>query len=205
MDRAALNELHYLTAIENLQSIAARGILSHDGAAALRPVDLSDSAMQDRRRAKEVAYAGVQRPRKLHTYANLFLHGRNSMLKALCARYGHVAVAVVRVSVDVLDAPGAVITDQNAASSYARFYESPAGLAYLSEELVFARGWGDPDRDQIDYWRRKSQRSAEVLVPDVVPPEFLLGVLTSCEATSEACATLQLPRKPTIDADLFFQ
>ena len=131
MDRSLLVELHYLTSISNLPSICERGVLSHDLAAKLPHVDLSNQRIQDMRKGKTVAYAGQRRQRKLHSYANLFLHGRNSMLKELCYRCGHETVAVVRISVNVLDLPDVVIADQNAASKYARFGSSPQGLAYL--------------------------------------------------------------------------
>ena len=205
MDRSLLVELHYLTSISNLASICERGVVSHDLAAKLPHVDLSNQRIQDMRKGKTVAYAGQRRQRKLHSYANLFLHGRNSMLKELCYRCGHETVAVVRISVDVLDLPDVVIADQNAASKYARFYSSPQGLAYLDEDEVFAREWGDPTVDQIDYWRRKSHRSAELLVPDQVNPSHVSGAYVSCEDSRAQCLVAELPLSITTDADLFFR
>lgn len=205
MDRAAISELHYLASLNNVASILRLGILSHRLVRDELHTDISDPTMQNLRQNKPVAYAGQDRPRLLHSYANLFVHGRNSMLKAVCHRYGHPAIAVLQVSTDVLDLPGVVIADQNAASSYARFYSSPDGLRQLSEDYVLARSWGDPEVDRIDYWRRKSQRSAEVLVPDRVDPGCIQGVYVSCQEASDGCATLGLPIAPTIDADLFFQ
>jgi hypothetical protein len=205
VDRALLAELHYLTSIENLASICEHGILSHDLAAKLPHVDLSNPHMQDLRKDKVVAYAGQARPRKLHSYANLFLHGRNSMLKDLCFGHGHRTVAVLSVSTEVLDLPGVVIADQNAASKYARFYASPGGLHHLFDQYVFAREWGDPTVDEIDYWRRKSRRSAEVLVPERVDPAYLQGVYVSCDASCERCEALGLPFDFAVDIDLFFQ
>lgn len=205
MDRSCLAELHYLTSIQNLASICERGVLSHDLAAKLRHVDLSNQQIQDGRKNKEVAYAGQRRRRKLHSYANLFLHGRNSMLKALCHTYGHNEIAVVRVGVEVLDLADVVIADQNAASQYARFYASPTGLQHLSETYVFAREWGDPGVDQIDYWRRKSRRSAEVLVPDRVPALYVQGAYVSCAPSCRRCEALALPVAIAIDADFFFR
>jgi hypothetical protein len=205
MDRSLLVELHYLTSISNLASICERDVLSHDLAAKLPHVDLSNQRIQDMRKGKTVAYAGQRRQRKLHSYANLFLHGRNSMLKELCYRCGPATVAVVRISVDVLDLPDVVIADQNAASKYARFSSSPQGLAYLDEDEVFARDWGDPTVDQIDYWRRKSHRSAELLVPDQVDPSQVLGAYVSCEDSRAQCLVAELPLAITTDADLFFR
>ena len=205
MDRALLAELHYLASIENLASICEHGILSHKLAAKLPHVDVSNPRMQELRKDKDVAYAGQARPRRLHSYANLFLHGRNSMLKDLCYSHGHKTVAVLAVSTEVLDLPGVVIADQNAASKYARFYASPDGLHHLLEAHVLARGWGDPAVDQIDYWRRKSRRSAEVLVPDRVDARYLRTAYVSCSDAGERCRRLALPLRVVIDADLFFQ
>lgn len=205
MDRARLAELHYVTAIENLPSICEHGILSHDSAAALPHVDLSSQRMQERRKNKVVAYAGQERPRKLHSYANLFVHGRNSMLRFLCHAHGHHALAVMAVSTDVLELAGVVMADQNAATNYVRFYSSPSGLLHLREDYVLARHWGDPAIDQIDYWRRKPRRSAEVLVPDRVEPGYLRCTYVSCRSSYERCRRLGVALEVVVDADLFFQ
>lgn len=205
VDRTELADLHYLTHIENLASICEHGILSHDLAAKLPHVDVSNPRMQDLRKDVKVAYAGQERPRKLHSYANLFLDGRNSMLKDLCFTYGHQTLAVVSVSTDVLDLPGVVVSDQNAASKYVHFYAAPGGLDYLSAHYVLAREWGDPMVDQIDYWRRKSRRSAEVLVPERVDPRYLHGAYVSCDDSCTRCEALGLPLTFVVDADLFFQ
>lgn len=204
MDRRALTELHFLTPIDNLVSISQRGILSHDLAAQLPHVDVSNTDVQGTRSGKFVEYDGQTQPRLLHSYANLFLHGRNSMLSALCHRYGHPALAVLRVHSSAFDLPGAVIADQNAASDYASFYASPDGLRWLDEEFVLARHWGDEREDQIDYWRRKSRRSAELLVPDVIAPEMITGGYVSCEPTQKRCNALGLPWNFEVNLDLFF-
>lgn len=198
-------ELHYLTSLSNLASICERGVLSHDLAAKLPHVDLSNQQIQDTRKGKKVAYAGQQRSRRLHSYANVFLHGRNSMLKELCFRCGHARIAVVQIGVDVLELADVVIADQNAASKYVRFYASPQGLRYLDEDYVFARDWGDPTVDEIDYWRRKSRRSAEVLIPDRISTRYVRGAYVSCEDARAQCLAAELPLVVTVDADLFFQ
>jgi hypothetical protein len=205
VDRDALAELHFLTSIENLVSIVEHGILSHERAARLPHVDLSNPAIQDLRKGKAVAYAGQARARKLHSYANLFLHGRNSMLKDLCYSHCHRAVAVLAVGLEVLDLPGVVIADQNAASKYVRFHASPDGLEHLHEGYVLAREWGDQNVDQIDYWRRKSRRSAEVLVPDRIDSRYLRRAYVSCEGSYKRVRALALPLDVSIDPDLFFR
>jgi len=198
-------ELHYLTSIENLRSIHVHGVLSHDLAAKVPHVDVSNQQVQDARRNKRVAFAEHATPRRLHSYANLFLHGRNSMLRELCHRCGHESIAVLRIGAEALDLPDVVIADQNAASKYARFYASPGGLAHLDERYVFARDWGDPAVDEIDYWRRKSRRSAEALIPDRVEPELIRGAYVSCNRSRSACRKLHPPLAIDVFPDLFFR
>lgn len=75
----------------------------------------------------------------------------------------------------MLDLPGVVVSDGNAAADTTRFYEPSEGVAALDDDLVFARSWNHPD-----YWEkqeRKRIRSAEVLVPERLGTEYVVGVL----------------------------
>ena len=205
MDRSRLTELHYLTAPENLASIAERGLLCHRLAQHVPHVDLSSATIQDLRRGKEVAYAGLEKARKLHSYVNLFLHARNSMLKDVCHKHGHASVVVLSVSSAALDLPGAVLADQNAGEQVRPVPLVPgrAGSSRRGRGVSRDRGamrWFD----QIDYWRRKSHRSAELLIPDRVPAELIQGVYTSCTETSEQCESLGVLAPVSTDKDLFF-
>jgi hypothetical protein len=51
----------------------------------------------------------------------------------------------------VLNLPGVVVADGNAASAYTAFYPSPEGLPWVDEELVLAKYW--TDQNQIQEWR----------------------------------------------------
>jgi len=77
-----------------------------------------------------------------------------------------------------------------------------AAQPLLHGERTFAEDWRHPD--QITYWRQKSMKCAEVLVPDRVPPELLTGVYCSCE-TPRAAAQALTSLLCTIDGYLFFQ
>jgi len=195
MRRDELEELHYITRIENLPSISERGILSHSRAAAIPHISVAMPDIQDIRAAK-----GVPRGRPLHEYVNLYFHARNPMLWIRLDQ--HEQLCVIRVSPDVLDIPGTVVTDQNAASKYVRFAMAPDGLAIVDRERTFAEDWRHPD--QITYWRQKSMKCAEVLVPDRVPPELLTGVYCS-GAPSRAAAQAMTNLPCTINGHLFFQ
>jgi hypothetical protein len=80
-------------------------------------------------------------------------------------------LCVLSISPDVLDLANVVVTDGNASGDYVRFAAAPAGLAIVNRELTFAEYWTDPD--VIQYYRKKSAKCAEVLVPDRVDPRYL--------------------------------
>jgi hypothetical protein len=108
-----VSELQCIMPIGNIPSVLATGILSHENAAKLKHHSVAMQAMQDRRDLKTVP-GGL----RLHQYANLYFHARNPMLSVR----RHEDVCVLRVSTAVLQMQGTVITDQNAASKYVRFY-----------------------------------------------------------------------------------
>ena len=111
-------------------------------------------------------------------------------------------LCVLRVSPEILNVPGAVIADQNAASKYVRFL-APDRLQYLNLEYVFARNWKHPG-DQIEEWRHSSAKCAEVLIPQRIPTEFLLGayVLNGAARRQLEGHGFELPIQ--IDSDIFF-
>ena len=114
----------------------------------------------------------------------------------------HADLSVLRVSTDVLDLPGVVVTDGNAASEYTRFAGAPEGLQHVSRELTFAIWWTSPD--PIDKWERTRRKCAEVLVPDRVPSEQIVGAYVSCQASLERFQAIGVPLEAEIDAHLFF-
>jgi len=195
MERGQVVEFHYITSISNVTSILQVGILSNRRAAQLPHASIAAQDVQDRRAQKPVPGG-----RPLHEYANLYFHARNPMMfrrKAL-----HSQICVLQVSTDVLDLEETVVATQNASSDYVAFRPASAGLAMLDYELVFARDWRDPD--QITYFRKKSGRCAELLVPDRVPPELIVGVVCSCEESARTVRAV-CDRPVSVDPDLFFQ
>lgn len=130
-------ELHCIMPIANLASVLAHGILSYEGAARLQHASVAMQPVQDRRDQRRVPQ-GL----RLHQYANLYFHARNPMLYKRLGEAG--SLCVLRVSLDALAIPGAVITDSNAASDYARFLH-PAQWALIDFDDVLAESWTYPD------------------------------------------------------------
>jgi hypothetical protein len=197
MLRTELAELQFITHIDNLASIFEHGILSHNQMAARQHVSVAMQAVQDRRSQKVVPGG-----RPLHDYANLYICARNPMM--FVRRGQHENLCVLSISATVLDIPGTVITDQNAASNYVRYAAAPDGLAHVDRALTFARNWTHPG-DQIAEWRHKAAKCAEVLVPDSVQPDRILAVYVSGEVGRQRASAAQQAKPVQINADLFFQ
>ena len=116
----------------------------------------------------------------------------------------HEGICVLRVNANVLDIPNVVITDGNAGSDYGRFHPGPAGLAFVDRERTFARWWAHPG-DEIEKWRHSVQKCAEVLVPDMVPPQYVAGAYVSCEVSKQRLQELAPNLPIAVNADLFFR
>lgn len=196
MERSDLPELQYILPIANLPTVARVGILSHRIAAKLPEHEsVADSEVQDIR-----AKRGVPGGRPLHDYANLYVCARNPMMYR---RRGFVdKLCVLRVSTSVLDLPGVVVTDGNAASEYSLFRPAPGGLRMVNQELTFAEYW--THQDAIEGMRRKSAKCAEVLVPNRVSPEYIEGIWVGTETALREVKAVGMSVGVELDGHLFF-
>ncbi|MGH3693717.1 MAG: DUF4433 domain-containing protein [Pseudomonas sp.] len=195
MLRRRVTELHYITPVSNLSSIAAWGILSHNLAARLPHTSVSLESVQDRRARRRVPQG-----RPLHDYANLYFDARNAMMYKL--KNSDVPLTVVCIEPAVLDLPGSIVTDGNAASNDTMFLPSPSGLARLDEARIYADSW-----DNQDYWTKvelKRARCAELLVPNRVEPRFVVGCYVDHRDRRLECSS-QLPALSVeVNARVFF-
>src|SRR5438552_5234815 len=108
-----VEELHYISPIANVPSILEHGILSHRLAEHMRHKSVAMAEIQERRRLKQVPCG-----RPLHDYVNLYFDAHNPMLSRV--RNRNALICVLAVSPEVLKKAGVIITDQNAASNWAR-------------------------------------------------------------------------------------
>ena len=200
MKREELEELHYITPIVNVPSFMMHGILSNKLA---KKIDHESYASPDiqQRRANVVLPNG----KPLHDYANLYFNARNPMMHVL--KDNHAKLAVLSISLDVLDLPGVVISDQNASRDYVLFKPSPDGLEMIDSELIFAEYWTHPDA--IKYHKHKGIMCAEVLVPDKIGADYILKAYTSSapshEALVEVLGSSVSKLEVSINSYLFFQ
>jgi hypothetical protein len=196
MERHEIDELHYITPLDNISSILSNGILCYERSQKIKSVSVAMGVIQEKRERKVVPN-GLP----LHKYANLYFHARNPMLYRLQSQHGN--LCVLRIDIEVLDLPNVVISDMNASSDYVAFFPSPEGLAYIDRELVFAEYWTDDI--PFVYYRKKSIKCAEVLVPEKIPPNFIFGMYVSCEESYKKALGMNLHFSVSINSHLFFQ
>lgn len=148
------------------------------------------------RRAKIIVPGG----RHLHEYACVYICGRNPMLYKRKERHG--CICVIRVSPDVLDLSGVVVTNGNASSDYVRFAAAPGGLKIVDHESTFSEWW--TDEDPIEYYRKKAAKCAEVLVPNCIAPRYLKGCYVSCEQGRELVRDIDNHFESILNPHMFF-
>lgn len=195
-----LKELHYITPIDNMKSIAVNGIVSHQKAEKIPHQSVAMGEIQERR--KKVVVPGG---RPLHQYVNLYFHARNPMM--FKRKDFHAELCIVIVNKGILNLPRVVITDGNASSDYVRFYAAPEGLKFLDHDLIFAKYWHHDN--PIEKFRHASIRCSEVLVPDKIPSDFIIGAYVSCDDSKGKLYDIMKAIKPDfriiVSPDLFFQ
>ena len=169
MNKSDIEELHFITYIDNIPSIMVHGILSHNKSMAqgLNYRDISETGVQARRAIKRIPGTN----KKLHDYANLYFDAHNPMLSK--RRSENDQICILRVKRTVLDIEGVIVTDKNAARE-CWFKTVDEGLPLLSKDEIYAEFWINHD-DPIEKDRHVGIKCAEVLVPDCVPPKYIFG------------------------------
>lgn len=195
-----LQELQWIGHCDNLASVIALGILSHERAGDLVHVSVADARMQEIRAKKKVP-GGL----RLHEYANVYVNARNTMLYKVKRTHGLAKLLVLSISTDVLLLPGVVMTDMNAGASdsYVRFRPYPEGLTVLNREYVFADSWIHQG-DEIATWRHRSAMCAEVLVPSGIEPDYIRGIYVPSAASRLAVEPLARGLPVEVRPGLFF-
>lgn len=180
-----------------MPSILEYGILAHNRADRLRHCSVAMPEIQQRRKDKPIPGTN----KRLHDYANLYIDAHNPMLSRV--RHRNAEICILRIHPAVLDSSGVIITDQNAASEYVRFYDMAEGIAALDRDYIMAEFWLHPD-DLYAEWRHKSAKCAEVLVPDQVGPEYIYSAYLASRQGLEFWRQNNIHLTAEIKADIFF-
>jgi len=195
LKRYDIQEFHYITPIDTVPSILQCGILCHNKAESIEHVSIAMPEIQERRKNKPIPGAGY-----LHDYVNLYIDAHNPMLSK--RREQNNEICVLRIDKAILDIEGIIIADRNASSDWVRFGSVDEGLSLIDKERVFSRFW--LHNDLIEEWRHKSEKCAEVLVPETVEPRFIKGAYVANKEALVRFQKLNCGLTVLIKSDIFF-
>lgn len=203
MDRKDVSELYYITHSGNLESIASRGVLSHNKieAEGIERASVANPSVQSVRATKKVG------GRPLHDYVNLYFNARNLMMYDVLTFDDippaiHDELCVLGISPDVLDMPDSIIADGNAAKGLTRFHPSPEGLSHLERKHVYTKLWHVDDRQERTL--RRAAVMSELLIPDSVPPDLIQTAYVCCGTAKDAIEEQTGGIPLTVNKHLFF-
>lgn len=175
---SSVAELYYMAPMDNAPSIALLGPQSYnsvhtDEDLAELAVSIADPFVNSRRGRTTID------GRSLHEYVPLYRATHTPMQYVITQKESRLCQAdlvfFVFDSDDLLDLPGVLTTDGNAASHRTSFYYGREGLDQLNWKILTTRNCYSPDYK----WRK----AAEVLVPDCINPDLIDYVAVSSMAT----------------------
>lgn len=187
--------LYNIQTIENIPSIMRRGLLSNEKAARITHMSIAMNEVQERRDKIRVPN-GL----KLHQYANVYFDPHNPMLSV--RRNQNNDICILKFDCSILDLTGVVVSDRNASSNYASFYSPKVGMNEIDFDLVYARFW--TDEDFYVQMQKKSIKCAEVLVPYVIPYEYVVCAAVIDKGAAHKLENVGFDKTIEIEPRVFF-
>lgn len=187
--------LYNIQSIANIGSIMQNGLLSYEKSVKIKHVSIAMNEVQIRRDEKYVPN-GL----KLHQYANLYFDPRNPMLSA--RRKNNEELCILKIDCSILNMEGVVVSDRNASSSYASFYQPEIGLNVLDFDLIYARYW--TDEDKYKNMEKKSIKCAEVLVPYKIPVDYITSAAVVSNKAKMQLEDMRFEREIVVEPNMFF-
>lgn len=194
-----IKSLYYITHIDNLHSILSHGILSHqsiiDQNIEYRPI--YDSEIVGHRKHKTAPDG-----RSLWEFANVYFQARNPMLYRVVHETNYKDIIILGVQPQVLNIPGAFITDGNAANNPTNFFTYKDGIKVISRnwKIIYNEWWSQSDGS-------KRKIMAECLVPDSISLDNIHSVYVTnievAEKIKNVVSRLKIPAIP--EPSLFFR
>ena len=187
--------LYNIQSIDNIPSIMKYGLLSYEKASKIEHTSIAMQEIQERR-SRIVIPNGMA----LHKYANVYFDPRNPMLYKRKNENEH--ICILKFDCSILDFEKVVVSDRNASSDYAIFNSPEKGLLEIDFDLVFETDWRDDD--QHEYYKKKSAKCAEVLVPYVIPFDFVVSAAVYSEKAKKKVERTGFDKRIFIAPRFFF-
>lgn len=199
MKKLYIKSLYYITHVDNLLSILERGILSHARIESMGVpfTPIYDSGIISKRKEKL-----TPEQRSLWEYANLYFQPRNPMMYRVVHEKSKQDIAVIGVVPGVLNEPGTLITDGNAANHPTLFYLAAEGIKILQQQWKIIQNdwWND-----VDGSKRKIM--AESLIPEQVKPEYVHSIFVADHTVQKRVEKMIGQRRVPVvpEPHIFFQ
>ncbi len=179
-----IRALYYITHIDNLPSILAKGILSHER---IRLEGIQNTTIYLEHLVNKRGKRCTSDGKNLWHYANLFFQPRNSMLFGVIKSKGKQNLTVLRISSAVLQRQGVFVTDGIASNKLTQIYSRSEGLEVIQaqQEMLQSDSW--TSWNHSDKIRR--QLMAECLVPNHVDPKDIQRFIVADRGVASSVRT----------------
>lgn len=189
-----IDELHFISPIQSVESIMKHGILSNHLARSIQHISVADEEVQQRRNRR------IPNDGPLHSYANLYFCARNPMLYKIKCSNSHI-VCILQVSPAVLNLPDTIITDMNAACDYVKFLPVDE-INQLDFNRIHAKYWNDEDSEIKAH--NKKIKCAEALIKNKVEPKYINGAYVKDLKSKTYLQQNGFNKTICIDNEMFF-
>jgi len=176
--------LMYMTHIDNIPSILKEGLLSYNTVStrSVSHTSIADPKIQRRRGRSSCIVDGNIKQLDIHDFVPMFIAKHTPMQYVITTsaptkgRYAIVRnedlIFFLIEPTKVLQAPGMLIANGNAAANSTRFFSTPSGLSEIDWDTIASPN----EYPQCYDWEWKRCKSAEVLVPSCVRIEYFSGI-----------------------------
>ena len=189
------NGLFNIQSIDNIPSIIKYGILSNEKASQIQHTSIAMPEIQERRE-----HLIIPNGMLLHKYANVYFDPKNPMLYK--RKNENENICILKIDREILDQKGVVVSDRNASSAYASFYPPLIGLQMINFQLVYAPDWRD--ENIYEYYKKKSIKCAEVLIPYSIPFDFIVGAAVYSIESKQKLNNIGFNKTVFVDPQFFF-
>lgn len=183
-----INYVYHITSASNLPMILKYGLLPHGNRYVSTGIDNKD--VNNRRSRKEPIYNKV-----IHDYVPFYFNPKNPML--FVNKYRQNDIVILAFSNKILLKEGMVFTSGNAAKENASFFNSLDDLREINWDCINAEYWNS-------FENGKSERMAEVLVPDKVKIDDLCHIICFDESKRAYVNRIAPGFKVIVDRNMYF-
>lgn len=194
-EKTQRKSVYNIQPIGNIPSVICHGLLSYNRVAKIDHESIAMPDVQRKRNNIQIPHGGP-----LHAYANAYFDPRNPMMyrkhdiaQSLC---------VLAISSKVLDLPGTIISDGNAASPFSRFYTPIDGVNQLDFVRIYDEWW--ISEDPCEQLRRKRIKCAEILVPNRIDYGYIVGAIVVSEQAQRELKSKGFDKKIAVRPKVFF-